>query len=176
MVKSGLEIPEASSELLLPSAKNLPRKAELTKQVSSYLRKGSVYFKIKTVRPLSPSFFSQKCQFQDSGFQKIFQQQSGLWPHNFCTKFENSSHSGKFDFYYSPKLLYSRHFQSKWQLREHRVTITIKATFFAIRACPEVCSWSAQSGRRYKTHICESKSYPLLETQVRLEFGVLNFG
>ena len=107
----------------------------------------------------------------------MHQQQNQTLAHSLYI-FENSGHSGKFDFYYSPKLLYSRHFQSKWQLREHRVTITIKATFFAIRACPEVCSWSAQSSGEQgdtKHTSVNQKSYPLLETQVRLEFEVLNF-
>ena len=65
MVKSGLcrifyfEIHRAPSELLLPSAKNLPRKAELARQVSRYLWRGSVDFKKKS-RPFFIIIFKSK--------------------------------------------------------------------------------------------------------------------
>ena len=43
------EIEQAPSEFLLPSAKNMRRKAELAWQVCKYLWTGSFNFKIKTI-------------------------------------------------------------------------------------------------------------------------------
>ena len=70
IVKSGLEffyfvIEWGLSELLLPSAKNRPRKAELAWQVSRYLWRGSFNFKIKNSEPLFTIILSQKWSFQE---------------------------------------------------------------------------------------------------------------
>ena len=46
--------------LLLPSAKHLPREAELALQINRYLWRGSVNFKIKNSRPLFTIIFKSK--------------------------------------------------------------------------------------------------------------------
>ena len=68
MVKSGLEfffeIPSARSELLLPSAEKLPRKAKLAWLGSKYLWRGMWNFKKKILDHFSTSFLSKNGHFK----------------------------------------------------------------------------------------------------------------
>ena len=77
MVKIGLEFfilkfSEPLQSCYCPVQKNLPRKAELARQVSRYLWRGSVNFKIKNSRSFFIIISSQKCQFQDSRFLSTY--------------------------------------------------------------------------------------------------------
>ena len=83
------EILCAPSELLLPSAKYLPRKAELAWQVSRYL-KGHVGFqnKKKYTYHFSSSFLSQKWLFQELRFWSTYSHRSRRCDNiNFSTYF-----------------------------------------------------------------------------------------
>ena len=72
MVKSGLEFfilkfTKPLQSCCCPVPKNLPIRAELAWQVSRYLWRGSVNFKINS-RPLFTIILNQKCKFQNSRF------------------------------------------------------------------------------------------------------------